>query len=353
MRKLLVIAAEQEKHGSGPGLRPADLRYAEGSGEARAGSGLAKAGPHTLKKEHEETLHTFIPKEISVVIATPEEAPVHYIDAEIVAAFPMRMPPLESVPRAKWLHSFSAGVDKILTPAVAESDVLLTNSSGVHATPIAEHILGFILNFTREFQKTFRNQEKHIYEKSQSLREVCDSEILIVGLGEIGRETARLAKAFGAHVSAVSRSGKNKPDFVDRLEASDRLDMLLGAADFVVITLPHTDETHDLFDKKKFALMKSSAVVINIGRGGIIKEDDLIDALHEKKIAGAALDVFEKEPLPNDSPLWDLENVIITPHHSGLSHRYMDRAIALLIKNLDAYLKGEPLPNLVDKKLGY
>ena len=328
MRKMLVIAADQEKHGSAP-------------------------GPHTLKREHEETLHKAFDAKLDVVIATPDEAKGHCADAEIVAAFPMRMPPLENVPRAKWLHSFSAGIDKILTPAVAESPVLLTNSSGIHATPIAEHIIGLILLFTREFPKTFRNQQHHVYEKSQTLREVRDSEILIVGLGEIGKETARLAKAFGAHVCAVSRSCKNKPDFVDRLEASDKLDQLLGDADFVVITLPHTEETHYLFDREKIQKMKRSAILINIGRGGIIKESDLIDALSVGTIAGAALDVFEKEPLPPDSPLWDMPNVIITPHHSGLSLRYMDRAVDILCKNLKAYLDGEKLPNEVNKELGY
>ena len=325
---MLVIAAEQERIGTAP-------------------------GPHTLKKEHAERLHTSIPKELSVVIATPDEAPAHFADAEIIAAFPMRVPDIAQLPSAKWLHSFSAGVDKILTPEVAASDVLLTNSSGVHATPIAEHVIGYLLMFTRGFTKTFRDQQKHVYEKSQALREVRDSEILIVGLGEIGKEAARLAKSFGARVNAVSRSAKSKPDFVDRLETSDKLDELLGGADFVVITLPHTNETHYLFDREKISRMKKSAVLINIGRGGIIKEDDLIEALNAGEIAGAALDVFEKEPLPEESALWDMENVIITPHHSGLSHRYMDRAIELLIKNANAYLKGGPLPNLVDQKLGY
>ncbi|RJR14357.1 D-2-hydroxyacid dehydrogenase [Candidatus Parcubacteria bacterium] len=328
MRKLLVIAADQEKIGSEP-------------------------GPHTLKKEHEERLHKTLDGELNVAVATPEEAEAHFADAEIIAAFPMRVPDIAKTPQVKWLHSFSAGVDKILTPEVAASSVFLSNSSGIHATPIAEHIIGYLLMFTRGLIKTFRNQISRVYEKDQTLREVRDAEILIVGLGEIGRETARLAKSFGARVTAVSRSGKNRPDFVDVLEVSDKLDTLLGTADFVVITLPHTEETHYLFDREKIRRMKKSAVIINIGRGGIIKEVDLIDALNAGEIAGAALDVFEKEPLPKESPLWDFENVIITPHHSGLSHRYMDRATELLIKNVDAYLKGEPLPNLVDKKLGY
>src|SRR6185503_16414063 len=128
---------------------------------------------------------------------------------------------------------------------------------------------------------------------------------------------------------------------------------MLPHADFVVITLPHTSETHHLFNRAKFKRMKKTAVVVNIGRGGIIKESDLAEALREGDIAGAMLDVTEKEPLPAESPLWDMENVIITPHHSGLSHRYMDRAIELLCKNIKAYLAKKPLLTEVDKKLGY
>lgn len=328
MRKLLVIVADQERLGAAP-------------------------GPHTWKPGHEKQLHAVAPKGIGVIVATPDEAKAHCADAEIVAAFPMRMPDISEIPHAKWLHSFSAGVDKILTPEVAASNVHLTNSSGIHATPIAEHIIGYMLIFTRGFLKTFQHQQKHEWAKDQALSEVYGQRVLIVGLGEIGTETARLAHAFGAHVSAVSHSGADKPDFVERLEKSDQLDAMLGGADFVVITLPHTSETHYLFDKRKFALMKKSSVIINIGRGGIIKEDDLIEALNSGEIVGAGLDVFEKEPLPPDSSLWSMENVIITPHHSGLSHKYMDRAIELLCKNLEAYLKDKPLPNLVDKTLGY
>ena len=328
MRKLLVIAVDQQRLGAAP-------------------------GPHTFKPTHEELLRAVSGDTFEVVVATPEEAKEHYADAEIIATFPLRAPDISLLPKAKWLHSFSAGVDRILTPAVAASDIHLTNSSGVHATPIAEHIMATLLIFTRSFHKTFQRQQKHEWEKDQSLSELRGKNILIVGLGEIGKETARLTHAFGAHVHAVSRSGKDKPEFVERLEKSDQLDAMLPSADFVVITLPYTEETHHLFDKNKFALIKPSAIIINIGRGGIIKEADLIDALKKKIIAGAGLDVFEKEPLPAESELWDMEQVIITPHHSGLSHKYMDRAIEWLCKNLEAYLNGQVLPSEVDKKLGY
>ncbi len=328
MRKLLLISADQEKLGAQP-------------------------GPDTFHRAHEEKIHATLPTDIELIVATPTEAPAHYGDAEIVAAFPMRVPDISYVPRARWLHSFSAGVDKILTPKVIASDLIVTNSSGIHATPIAEHLLGVCLMFIREFHRAVRNQLKHVWSKDLALGELRGKIVLIVGLGEIGTETARLAHAFGARVWALARSAKHKPDFVERFAQSSELDALLPEADFVIITLPHTSETHHLFNAKKFALMKPSAYVLNIGRGATINENELIDALREKKIAGAGLDVFETEPLPSNSPLWDMEQVIITPHDAGLSNKYMDRAVDLLCKNVRAYLAGGQLPNEVDKDLGY
>lgn len=341
MRKLLVISNDQAGLGAPVGAhqwKPAHEKALKRVARLRPRSGLRRGDAG---------------KNMEVIVATPEDAPHHFADAEVVAAFPMRMPPIEKLPRAKWLHSFSAGVDKILTPEVARSEVLLTNSSGVHATPIAEMILAYCLMFARGFTKTVGEQREHQWHKNYQTGEFRGSTVLIVGLGAIGTETARLCHAFGARVLAVARSAKKKPVFVEKLEKSEKLGTLLPLADYVVITLPHTIETHHLFDKKKFGLMRPNAVVINIGRGGIINEKDLVEALQEGTIAGAGLDVFEKEPLPQESPLWNMPNVIITPHHSGLSLRYMDRAVEILCKNLKAYLNGQQLPNEVDKNLGY
>ena len=177
--------------------------------------------------------------------------------------------------------------------------------------------------------------------------------MLVVGLGHIGSEVARLASSFRANVIAVKQNLNNKPDFVDRLYSIDQLEQALPNADFVVLTLPLTHKTRYLFDMKKFRLMKKSSILINIGRGGLVNEKELIEALDKKIIAGAALDVTEEEPLPKESPLWDMENAIITPHHGGWSERFMDRGIDIFCLNLKAYLKNKPLPNLVDKKRGY
>jgi phosphoglycerate dehydrogenase-like enzyme len=327
-KKILVIAADQERLGAAP-------------------------GPHTLTPEHQDMLRSCIGPEDELIVATPDEASSLYAEATAVASFPARMPDISVLPSAEWLHSFSAGVDRILTPRVAESSVTLSNSRGVHATPIAEHIIAFMLNFSRGFVGTFPNQVKHQWIKNQELRELRGSVVLIVGLGEIGTEAARLAHAFGAHVHAMVRTKRSAPEFVEKLGTLENLSSWLRHADYIVITLPHTDETHHLFNRDKFVLMKKSAYIINIGRGGIIDESDLVEALRNNVIAGAGLDVTETEPLPADSPLWDMPNVIITPHHSGLSHKYMDRAIELLCKNIEAYLRGSRLPTQVDKKLGY
>ncbi len=328
MRTFLLIAADQEALGAAP-------------------------SPHTLTEAQADRLRTVIGEEDELVIAAPEEARAHYAEAEMVASFPGRMPAFEALPKVKWLHSFSAGVDRILTPAVAASDVLLSNSRGVHAVPIAEHIMGLMLTFSRGFYDTFRKQEQHRWEKAEVLGEIRGSTVLIVGLGEIGNEAARLSAALGARVLAVVRTVRAAPDYIERLGTNSDLDAMLPEADYVVITLPQTAETHHLFNAERLVRMKKSAVLINIGRGGLIDEPALVEALRAGTIAGAGLDVTETEPLPSESPLWDLPNVVITPHHSGLSLRYMERATDLLAKNIAAYLAGEPLPTQVKKELGY
>lgn len=310
-------------------------------------------GPHTFREEHRRQIEEAAAGRVEVVVALAPEAEAHLADSAMIAGFPFAMPDFSQAPRLRWVHSFSAGVDRVLTPYIREHDILLSNSSGIHATPIAEHIIGFMLLFTRGFYRTFKNQGEHVWKKDDTLGELRGASVLIVGMGAIGEETARLASAFGAHVSAVVRTVRERPSFVEKIGAAADIEGMLPDADFVAITLPYTRDTHHFFNAEKFARMKSSSVIINIGRGGIIDQDALIEALTERKIFGAALDVTDPEPLPKESPLWDMENVIITPHHSGLSHEYMNRAISLFCDNLKAFLDDFPLPNEVNKALGY
>lgn len=310
---------------------------------------------HAIRPEHIEKIKAVDPA-IQLVVLTSRQ--VNEInreleDAEVLAGTLWSTPEIHNLKGLKWIHSFSAGVEHVLTPEVKNSDVLVGNCSGIHATPIAEHILGFLLMFTRRFYDTFLNQQQKVWERNDKLTELKGKTVLIVGLGHIGTETARLANCIGARVMGVDYAGKQKPEFIEAFYTTEQLKTALPQADFVVLALPYTKETHHLLDLSKFRIMKSSAVLVNIGRGAVVHEQELIQALDQNIIAGAALDVTEEEPLPQESPLWKMKNVVITPHHSGISEKYMDRAVDVFCENLKAYIKGERLPNLVDKQKGY
>ncbi len=296
--------------------------------------------------------------EMEIVVANgAADIARHLPEAEILVTSPRTFPPLAEAARLKWLHSFSAGMDRILTPEVARSPMLLSNSAGALAVPIAEHVLAYMLIFARGFLRSLENQREHRWQRGQGLFELCGKAVLVVGMGHIGGEVARRAHAFGCPVLATTRSGNLRDESlasaVDETHPADALPALLPRADFVVSCLPDTPETHHIFNAETFALMKPSAYFINIGRGGLANETDLSAALRKKTIAGAALDVTETEPLPAESPLWEMPNVIITPHHSGSSERATERAIEVFCRNLAAYGADEPLPTLVDKQLGY
>jgi phosphoglycerate dehydrogenase-like enzyme len=313
------------------------------------------ATPLSIQEKHLEKIRS-VDKKIRVTAVSSldkQEIAKHLKDADIIAGIEPVIPSIKNTKNLKLIHVFSAGVAGVLTPEVVKSKVIVSNSSSFNAIPVAEHVLGFMLIFTRKFYDTFQKQQKKIWERNQHITELRGKTVLIVGLGHIGTEVARLAKCIGTNVLAVKQNIKNKPDFVDKLYSSDQLEKVLPMANFVALCLPYTKETHHLFGMKKFKLMKKSAVLINIGRGGLIHEKELILALDKKIIGGAALDVTEEEPLPKNSPLWNMENVIITPHHSGWSEKYMERGIDIFCLNLKAYLKGKPLPNLVNKKRGY
>ena len=252
----------------------------------------------------------------------------------------------------KWIHSIGAGVDGILTPDVLASKVVVTSSSGIHREPISEHVLGFMLSFVRGFH-TFAHQQMKKEWKRFDLEELAGKTLGIIGLGEIGSEIAIRAKGFGMRVIAVKRNAGEKPSHVDELWMPDRLKNLLRESDFVVLSLPLTPETRGFIGESELRAMKKSAYFINISRGKIVQEAKLIQALREGWIAGAGLDVFEEEPLPEKSELWEMPNVIITPHVAGSNPQYTERAMAIFEENLKRFLNGQELANVVDKKIGY
>ena len=275
-------------------------------------------------------------------------------EAEII--YGLRFPAniLERAPHLKWVQTSSAGVDTLVGTKLWQSDVMLTSTSGIHATPMREHVLGIMLMFVKHAQVYFANKQDRVWE--QHIPDQLSGKTLgVVGLGRIGEAIARAAKAFDMRVVATRRhvTEDETSPVADALYPSDKLLEMLEASDFVVVTVALTEETQKLIGEKELRAMKPTAYIINIARGPVIDEAALTKALKEKWIAGAGLDVFEKEPLPQESELWVLPNVIITPHVAGIMRDYNARAMEVFCENLRRYLAGQPLLNVIDRTRGY
>ena len=245
----------------------------------------------------------------------------------------------------KWMHTFSAGVDSPFFVQLMERGVRLTNSSGATASPIAQTTVLYMLALSRNVRAWFQHQEKHEWAR-QEFAELDGARLAVLGMGPIGIEIARLGVALNMSVEAIRRTPTGSepcPTF-----SFDQLPRVLAHADWVAVALPLTDDTRQIFDTKTFAIMKPGAHFINVGRGELVDEDALIAALQSGHLAGAALDVFATEPLPADSPLWDMDNVIITPHSSSASAQSGLRSEDIFVKNLARYVADEPLLNEVN-----
>jgi len=256
----------------------------------------------------------------------------------------------------KWIHSLSAGVEKLLFPALAESAIPLTNARGVFKRSLAEFVVLGILYFTKRVRRLVDNQRANRWDNFST--EFINNKVMgIVGYGEIGRECALLAKPLGVKIYAVRRNPERsaKDLLLDRIYPSSKMHEMLGEIDVLVAAAPHTPETHHLISDAAFNAMKPSAIVMNVGRGPVIDEAALIRALQSKKIGGAALDVFEVEPLPAASPLWGMENVLISPHCTDrtVNPDWLDLSMQCFVENFWRFVKGQPLENVVDKKAGY
>jgi D-2-hydroxyacid dehydrogenase (NADP+) len=274
--------------------------------------------------------------------------------AEILYGFMFPGNVISRSPKLKWIQAISAGVDRTLTPEIAASAVTMTNVSGMHVVPISEWVFGLILSFAKNLGQINQNQKHKKWERYSST--VLDGKTLgILGLGNIGRRVARVGKAFGMRVVATRRHVRQtgRARDVDTVYPPEKLVQLLAESDYVVDCLPHTKETERIIGEKELRAMKANSFLVNIGRGATVDEPALIRALQEKWIAGAGLDTFQREPLPVESPLWDMPNVIVTPHTSGSTDDYMSKAADIFCENLRRYLAGKRLRNIVDKKLGY
>lgn len=290
-------------------------------------------------------------------------AEIHYTTTRILTR--------EQAPNLRWVQSHWAGIDSLVNTPVWESEVLLTTTSGIHAPNIGQYVMAQVLAWAHRVPRWLRAQREGRWPQGRWETFVPDElagrTLGIIGYGSLGREIARLARAFNITILVTKRDARSTedrgytiPGFGDpagdiptRIYPTEAIRSVVAQCDYVVITLPLTPRTRHLFDESVLREMKPTAYLVNVGRGKVINEGDLVKALRQGWIAGAGLDVFEEEPLPEDSPLWGMQNVILTPHVSGFSEHYNERAVDLFVANLRRYLAGEPLINLVNREEGY
>lgn len=274
--------------------------------------------------------------------------------AEVIFDFPsghFRDLPVVA-PRLRWLQATSAGIGQAVKRFGLDStDITFTTASGVHARPLADFCLMTMLMFAKDYVRMEREKEAKRWERYCG-EELTGKTLALIGLGRIGQEVAQHGKRMDMHVIGMRRSG-TRVEGVDKLFGREELLAMLREADFLVLAAPHTPETEGIIGETELAAMKPSAVLINIGRGALVDEPALIRALQEKRLAGAALDVFETEPPPEDSPLWEMPNVIVSPHSASTVRQENARITELFCENLRRYMSGQPLRNVLDKETLY
>jgi phosphoglycerate dehydrogenase-like enzyme len=296
-----------------------------------------------------------LPKTVTVVVGnTPEFFRANAPHADVIlsdisggsleAAFSLAT-------KVRWVHALSAGVDKILFPALIDSPVPLTNSRGVFKDALAEFAIGAILFFAKDLRRLVRQQEAQQWEQFDV--QLIHGQVLgIIGYGEIGRATAKLAHALGMRVVATRRRTSDRDPILDQLYTPQQLHEMLGACDYVLVCAPLTPETRGLIGAAEFTAMKPSAVIINVGRGPVIVEADLIAAL-KSRIRGAVLDVYDQEPLPPDHPFYTLPNVLLSPHSADHAVGWTTWSMLKFLENFERFYNGQELLNIVDKHAGY
>ena len=307
-----------------------------------------------------EKLRTGFPQIEIVHQSNYEGVEEHLRDAEILFAFSLRPEQFKFAQKLRWIHAPTAAVHQLLFPELAQSDVVLTNAREVHGPVVAEHVIALVFALAKKIPQAAWLQQKRtwgqdaIWNDGPRPREIAGATLGLIGLGSIGRTVARMAAALGMRVIAVrEHTEKEKPEGVTAVYAAAQLTDLLSQSDYVVVAAPLTEATRGMINTERLAAMRPDAYLINVGRGPQVDETALADALRSRRIAGAALDVFEQEPLPADSPLWELENLLITPHTAGLTEKLWQRHFALFSDNLRRYLAGERLLFVVDKQKGY
>ena len=295
-----------------------------------------------------------------VRFSTQDGNPNEFNDTDVIFSSMLTPEQFTAAPKLRWIHSPSAAIQQFLFPELVRSNVTLTNGRYVHGGVVAEHVIALIFALAKNLPSSMRLQAQHAWgqaemaEEGARPREIAGATLGLVGLGSIGGDVARHAAGLGMRVIATRENpSKPKPEGVEQVFAANELSKLLRESDYVVLTAPVTASTEKLINAERLKEMKPKACLINVGRGALVDEAALAEALQNKTIAAAALDVFEKEPLPENSPLWDLENVLITPHIAGFTDKVWERQYAFFTENLKRFLNGQPLSAIVDKQKGY
>jgi len=280
--------------------------------------------------------------------------------AEVMFTLSLRPQQFELAKQLRWVHAPTAAVHQFMFPELINSEVVLTNSTEVHGPVVAEHVIALVFALAKKIPQAASFQRKRVWgqegmwNEGQHLKEIGGATLGLIGVGSIGHRVAQMASGLGMRVIAVREHvDKGRPEGVEVVFSPAELGDLLGQSDYVVVAAPQLPSTTHLIDAPRLAMMKPGAFLINVGRGPLVDEGALADALRSRRIAGAALDVFEHEPLPSDSPLWELDGLLITPHTAGLTEKLWDRHYALFSDNLRRYRSHERLRYVVDKHRGY
>ncbi len=280
-------------------------------------------------------------------------------DADIFIGWALQPEQFVAAKKLKWVHSPATAVHQLMYPELIQSSVVLTNASGVHGPVVAEHAIAVMLALAKRLPQAMQYQAKRtwaqelLWNEHPRPREVAGATVVVVGMGGIGREFSVRAKTLGMKVLAVRENPGKGTDGADVVYSSLRIDEVLPQADYVLLCTPVTPSTVGIINRARLGKMKPDAYLMNVGRGPLVDEAALLDALRNQRIAGAALDVFEEEPLPPDSPFWLLDNLLITPHTAAVTERLWDRHYQLIVENLKRFLAGQRLLNEVDKRRGY
>jgi phosphoglycerate dehydrogenase-like enzyme len=315
-----------------------------------------------------QRLRADFPEVQAVQFSTYEQADPELDDAEAIMTWSLRPEQIARARKLRWIHSPAAAVHALMIPEIIDSDVVVTNSSSVHGPVVAEHAMALVLALARRIPSAVRHQrqrqwaQQQLWREHPRPRELSGATVGVLGAGAIGGTVVQRALQFGMNVLAIREHPERGADFMSagvpdsgslKVLGFQALDEVLPQCDFVVLAVPLTCRTTGLMNAARVACMKPEAYLINVGRGALVDECALADAVRSGHIGGAALDVFTREPLPPESPLWDLPNVLITPHAAGMTERIWERHYSLLSENLRRYLAGQPLLAVVDKRKGY